>query len=123
VNRAEILNRTDAILVTGYAQSPKGTTLHEHFKVFGTVLVLEPISGEILDASFTFVSPLTHDFMVSVVRGYKLMNGLEPLLAEIERRTLMPSQGAIIQSLKACHDRWRETFHNRGVATAMLARK
>ena len=99
----------NTMIVSGFSQLPKGTTLYETYKVIGVVIVVDTDTTEIIDANFTFVTDLTNRFLSSIIRGYYMNQGVEPLLAEIKRRCKMPSQGAIIQAIKSCYTRYSES--------------
>lgn len=101
----------NTVMVSGFAQLPKGTTLYERYKIVGVVFVIDLDTSQIIDCDFTFVADLTNRFLVSIVRGYYLNQGLEPLLSEIRKRCQLPSQGAVIQAIRSCYDRYVESFH------------
>src|SRR5690625_2443696 len=89
------------ILITGLAQLPRGTTLYEHNKVIGVAMVIDIETNIIKDVEFTFVAKLTNTYLSELVRGYNLDKGMTPLTNKIKKYCLVPSQGAIIQALRA----------------------
>lgn len=98
------------VMISGFAQLPKGTTLYEKYKVVGVVFVIDLDTSQIVDVAFTFVADLTNRFLVSIVKGYYLNQGIDPLLAEIRKRCQLPSLGAVIQAVRSCYDRYVESF-------------
>lgn len=100
------------VIVTGFAQVPKGTTLYEHYKTIGTVWVVNMKTGRIEDCEFTFVAKLTNHFVSSLVKGYNMGDGIQPLLVRIKQHCYLPSQGAIIQAIRSVWDRYHETRHS-----------
>ncbi|OAT79328.1 DUF3870 domain-containing protein [Desulfotomaculum copahuensis] len=103
---------SNSVMVSGFAQLPKGTTLYEKYKVVGVVFVVDLNTSQIVDATFTFVADLTNKFLVSLVKGYYLNQGIDPLLAEVRKRCQLPSLGAVIQAIRSCYDRYVESFGN-----------
>lgn len=99
----------DNFLITGFAQLPRGTTLYEHTKIIGVVLVINKKDEVIEDAEFTFVADLTNFYLSSLVKGYDMKQGILPLFEKIKKHCLIPSQGAIIQALRSAWDRYQET--------------
>jgi|tagenome__1003787_1003787.scaffolds.fasta_scaffold16267967_1 hypothetical protein len=99
----------NTVLITGFAQLPKGTTLSERYKTITAVLVINVDTGIIEDAEFTFLADLTNYYLTSLVRGYDLKNGINPLIDILRSRLLIPSQGAVIQSIKSAWDRYKES--------------
>lgn len=99
----------DTVLITGFAQLPRGTTLYEQYKTIGVVLVVNTKTEIIEDVEFTFIADLTNYFLSSLVKGYDLGQGINPLIEMIKKRCLLPSVGAIIQSIKSAWDRYQES--------------
>ena len=97
------------VLVTGYAQLPRGTTLYEKHKTITVVLIINVEKEIIEDVEFTFLTDLSNYYVTSLVKGYDLKNGINPLIENIRNRVLTPSQGAIIQSIKSAWDRYKES--------------
>lgn len=103
-------SRKNCVLVAGFAQLPKGTTLYEIQKVIGCVLVIDKETKVIADASFTFVMGLTNDFISSMVKGKSIETGIQEVIDEIEERFVVPPQRAVIQALRAAYERYTDTF-------------
>lgn len=98
----------DNILITGFAQLPRGTTLYERNKIIGVVLVINTKTEVIEDAEFTFVADLTNFYLSSLVKDYNLKKGIVPLLDKVKKHCHIPSQGAIIQAIRSAWDRYQE---------------
>jgi hypothetical protein len=99
----------DYVLVTGFSQLPKGTPLSENQKVFACTLVLRRETGEIVDASFTFLMDLTEEFLKGLVIGRTLPDDWNDLQQAVKERFLVPTQGAILQALRSTMDRFLES--------------
>jgi hypothetical protein len=100
--------KKDTVLVTGFAQLPRGTTLYERFRTIGVVLVINTKMETIEDLEFTFVADLTKYYLTSLLKDYDLKQGIGPLLELIKNHVLIPSQGAIIQAIRSAWDRYEE---------------
>lgn len=99
----------DNVLITGFAQLPRGTTLYERNKIIGVVLVINYKTEVIEDAEFTFVADLTNFYLSSLVKGYQMKQGIIPLIDKVKKHCLIPSQGAIIQAIRSAWDRYQES--------------
>jgi hypothetical protein len=99
----------NTVLVSGFAQVPKGSPLYEKYKAITTILVINSETEIIEDAEFTFIADLTNYYLTSLVRGYDLKNGIHPLIDKIRKHALIPSQGAVIQAIKSSWDRYKES--------------
>ncbi|MFC0273291.1 DUF3870 domain-containing protein [Metabacillus herbersteinensis] len=99
----------DTVLVTGFAQVPKGTTLYETYKTIAVVLVINYKTEVIEDAEFTFLTDLTNYYLSDLVKGYNFSEGFNPLFDKVKKHCLLPSQGAIIQAIRSAFDRYQET--------------
>ncbi|MCM3568082.1 DUF3870 domain-containing protein [Neobacillus mesonae] len=97
------------VLISGFAQLPRGTTLYEKYKTITVVLVINTETEIIEDAEFTFIADLTNYYLSSLVKGYDLKNGIYPLIEKLRKSVLIPSQGAVIQSIKSAWDRYKES--------------
>lgn len=99
----------NTILTTGFAQLPKGTTQSEKYQSLAVVLIINVETEVIEDAEFTFIADLQNYYLTSLVRGYDLKQGINPLIDTLRSRVLTPSQGAVIQSIKSAWDRYKES--------------
>lgn len=102
------MHSKENILVTGFAQLPRGTTLYERNKIVGCVLVINYKTEVIEDVEFTFVADLTNFYLSSMIKDYEMKKGLLPLLNLVKKHCLLPSQGAIIQAIRSAWDRYQE---------------
>ncbi len=96
------------ILVTGYAKAPTGTSMYETYKHAGIVLEIDPQTDTIVDAQFTVITALTSRFLRDLLVGYRLEQGLEPIIQEIRCRYLAPSQEALIKALRVAVQRYQD---------------
>ncbi|WP_422367387.1 DUF3870 domain-containing protein [Pelagibius sp.] len=96
------------ILVSGYAQAPKGTGLSEMLTWIGVVLEVDCFTHEIVDADGTFITELARNFFKRRVVGYRLTDGLEGLQNAIELHYNTPSKNALQVALQAAFQRYAE---------------
>lgn len=92
--------RRDTILIGGYAQYPVGVTGHEVFKVLGIGLEIDPATGEIIDATASFVTEQPIGFLRNILIGKNIRrNGIEEAVEEVTRRYFAKGKKAIISAL------------------------
>lgn len=94
------------VLVTGFAQLPKGTPLTETQKMFACSIVIDQRDGTIVEASFTFLMKLTEDFLRALIIGKKFPDDWEEIQRQIHNQYLVPTQGAVIQALRVAFERY-----------------
>lgn len=97
------------MLVTGFAQVPKGTTLHEVYKTVAVVLIINTKTEQIVNAQLTFLTDVMNNYIRDLLIGYDLREGIKPLLDKVRRHCLVPTQGAIIQAIRSAWDRYQES--------------
>ncbi|UMZ74307.1 DUF3870 domain-containing protein [Natranaerofaba carboxydovora] len=100
----------NTVLVTGFAELPKGTALKDKYSKAGVVLVIEKSSSEIKDASFTVITDITNNYLKEIVVGYRFSDGVDKLIEEIYNRVKIPSVSAFCQALKSCYDKYYDSF-------------
>jgi hypothetical protein len=104
------MNIEETVLVTGFAQGPRGTTVYETYKTIGVVLVINRKTSIIEDAQFTLITDLMDSYISSLIKGYNIKDGMEPLLTKVKKHCLIPSQGAVVQAIRSAIDRYNESI-------------
>lgn len=95
------------VLVAGFAQLPKGTPVYEVQKSIGCILVVDTETDMVMKATFTFIQPLTNEFVSSLITGRSLREiGL--IILSIEERFIVPPQKAVIQALLSAKKSYAE---------------
>ena len=94
------------VLVAGFAQLPKGTPIFELQKTIGCILIIDPVSTVIKEATFTFIQELTNTFASSLIIGYSLVDDIDKITVEVEKKLLIPPQRAAIQSIISARNRY-----------------
>lgn len=106
------MKTADTVLVTGFAQVPRGTTVYETYKTIGVVFVINSKTEIIEDAEFTCLTDLMNYYLTDLVKGYDFKKGIQPLLDKVRKHCLVPSQGALIQAIRSAWDRYQESKGN-----------
>jgi len=96
------------VLTAGFAQIPKGTSLHEASTMVGYVLIIDADHDVICDASFPFVMDKTSEFLVSLLVGKSVADGMREMAQVVQERFLAPGQGAVLQAIRAAVERYHE---------------
>lgn len=100
-------------LFSGHAQLPKGIPKREQLQMTTALLEINVDTQIIIRASFMTVLPLTNDFLSSIVEGYDLNKGIEPLLAEIEERGHITSIRAFVKAIEIAYQKYEEFMRGR----------
>lgn len=98
----------NTVLVAGFAEFPKGTTLYEVYKLISCVMIINPDDETIQDISFSFVMDKTNEFISRQLRGISIKNGLDEAKEKIRATMLIPGQGALIYAMQQAYDRYCE---------------
>ncbi len=98
----------NTVLTAGFAQIPKGTTLYEVSTMVGCVLIIDADRDVICDASFSFVMDKTSEFLVSLLLGKSVKDGMQEITPAVQERFLAPGQGAVLQAIRAAVERYHE---------------
>lgn len=98
----------DTVLTAGFAQIPKGTPLYEISTMVGCVLIIDVNNDQICDASFTFVMDKTSEFLVQLLVGKTVADGMQEITQVVQERFLAPGQGAVLQAIRAAVERYLE---------------
>lgn len=101
------MGENNTILVTGFAQLPKGTPLYELHRHIACVLEIDLETAIITDASFNYILSTTNQFLSGLVIGYCLHDGIVELSKTIQTKFISGEQKALIQSINACFDRYQ----------------
>jgi len=100
----------DYVLVTGFAQTPKGTPLNETKKYISAILLIDKKTNNVIRSDFGVVSQLTNEALQAIIEGYCINEPFEDLVERYKERICIPSLGAIQQAIKSAIDRYKDTF-------------
>lgn len=96
------------VLVSGYAQAPRGTGMSETMTWIGVVLEIDCNTHKIVAADATFVTGLARDFFSRLMIGYQLTDGLDGLVKLVENKLHTPSKSSLQVALQAAFQRYVE---------------
>jgi hypothetical protein len=102
------MSENKTVMISGYAQAPRGTGMSETMTWIGVVLEVDLKSHTIIAADATFVTELARDFFRRTVTGYCLTDGLEGLVARIDNRIHTPSKNSLQTAIQAAFQRYVE---------------
>lgn len=102
------MQRMTTVLVTGYAQAPKGTVMHKTHEFAGVVLEVDIKTAKIVAADATLITDLGRDFFRRCVVGYDLNLGPEGLVQRILQHFVSPSRDALAVAARAAVQRFVE---------------
>lgn len=94
------------ILVAGFAQLPKGTSIFEVQKLIGCILIVNTETNIIEKATFTFIKDLTNEFVASLIMGHSLVDDVDKITENIEKRLLIQPQKATLQAIHSARTRY-----------------
>ena len=90
----------DLVLFSGYAKLPTNTTAQKIFDELALVILVDLETGVIHNAECTMVTGIAKEFVNSLLVGYCLDRGLEPLVALIEHKYHGHLKKALITAVK-----------------------
>ncbi|GAA0326385.1 hypothetical protein GCM10008967_16140 [Bacillus carboniphilus] len=97
------------ILVSGFAQTPKGIPANETYKYVGVILLIDKSNHEIVEVDFSIIfSNLTKRVLCELIEGHCVKAPFHDLSAQLKRKVSIPSIGAIIQALRSAFERYNE---------------
>lgn len=97
------------VLVSGFAQTPKGIPAHEAYKYIGVILLIDKRTHKIVKADFSVIfSELTKRFLCEWIEGFCVNEPIHKLSTSLKEVASIPSIGAIIQSIRAAIERYKE---------------
>lgn len=96
------------VLTAGFAQFPKGTSIYETQKVIACILIINEETQTIKEASFTFISKTTNNFLSQLLEGKEIADGVESIIEDIHKKVYIPGKKAVIQSIISAYKNYKE---------------
>ncbi len=90
----------DLALFSGYAKIPTNTTAQKIFDELALVALIDMETGVIHNAECTMVTGIAKDFVSTLLVGYCMGNGIEPLVARIEHKYHGHLKKALVTAVK-----------------------
>ena len=90
----------DLCLFSGYARLPSNTTAQKIYEELVLVMVIDMDTGVVHNAECTMVTGVAKDFVSSLIIGYDMKQGIEPLVKTFEHRYQGHLKKALSSSIK-----------------------
>lgn len=101
-------SETKTIICAGYARLPKSITADQAYGVLGVEIEVDPREGKVVDAVCTVVPSLGEKFILDLLVGYDLKEGIDPIVREIRRRYFNIAQKAVISAVDEAYRKYLE---------------
>ena len=95
------------LFFVGHARLPENITARHVYGVFGLELEVDPRTDVVVDASCRLIPSLGEKFILDLLMGHRLTEGIMGLIAEIEARYFGASQRAIVAALENAYERYQ----------------
>ncbi len=102
----------DLVLFSGYAKLPSNTTAQKIYDELALVALIDMETGVIHSAECTMVTGIAKDFVNSLLVGYCMNHGLEPLVARVEHKYQGHLKKALITAVKMIGNEYFEAARN-----------
>ncbi|MDF2500440.1 MAG: hypothetical protein K0Q77_1154 [Anaerosporomusa subterranea] len=96
----------NTVFVTGIAKPVKDDPVTSIYEVFFVSLIIDKSNDLIINAACNTASPMTEDFIRSLVIGRNILTEMEAMTQEIRCRFFGLLQKALIVALKDAHNRY-----------------
>lgn len=99
----------NSVYLSAFAKLPSDMPSAEMYKAVDIGLVINPLSGEIEDASITLLTDEARSFIKQIILGYNVdKDSIDPLISKIKSRYFGTSQKAICVALKLVYEKYLE---------------
>ncbi|MDA2917465.1 DUF3870 domain-containing protein [Nitrospinae bacterium AH_259_B05_G02_I21] len=102
------LRAKNTIICAGYARLPKSVTADHSYGVLGVELEVDPSDSKVVDAACTIVPSLGERFILDLLIGYDLEEGIDPIVSEIQKRYFNVAQKAVISAIDEAYRKYLE---------------
>lgn len=90
----------DLVLFSGYARMPSNTTAQRIYEELALVAVIDMETGVIHNVECTMVTGLAKEFVSNLMIGYDMKQGIDPLVARLERQYQGHLKKALVSAIK-----------------------
>ncbi len=98
----------DLVLFSGYAKLPSNTTAQKIYDELALVVIIDLETGVIHSAECTMVTGIAKDFVNSMLVGYNMERGIEPLVATVEHKYHGHLKRALVTAIKMVGSEYSE---------------
>lgn len=102
------MNNDTAVLISGYAKLPENTAAEAMYENVVIAVVFDNRTGIIVEAEATMATELSKKFVSSLLAGYNLNDGIEPLIAVFEEHYLGKVRRALESALRSVFSEYQE---------------
>ncbi|PIC63239.1 hypothetical protein CSV79_12925 [Sporosarcina sp. P13] len=104
-----VTKKNNLVLVSGFAQTPKGIPSNHSHKYLGVILLIDSTTNVIVEVDFSVIfSDLAKRILKSEIEGYCIDDSFAGFSDGVKRNISLPSLGAILQATRAAIDRYSE---------------
>ena len=100
----------DLCLFSGYGRLPSNTTAQKIYEELALVMVIDMQTGVVHNAECTMVTGLAKEFVSSLIIGYDMNQGIEPLVKQLEHRYQGHLKKALVSSVRMIGSQYAETL-------------
>jgi hypothetical protein len=90
----------DLVLFSGYAKLPSNTTAQKIYDELALVVIIDMETGVVHSAECTMVTGIAKDFVNSILVGYSMEKGIEPLVSTLEHKYHGHLKRALVTAVK-----------------------
>lgn len=102
----------DLVLFSGYARMPSNTTAQRIYEELALVAVIDMETGVIHNVECTMVTGLAKEFVSNLMIGYDMKQGIEPLVARMERQYQGHLKKALVSAIKMVGTQYADMCRN-----------
>ncbi len=102
----------DLALFSGYAKLPSNTTAQKIYDELALVALIDMETGVIHNAECTMVTGIAKDFVSSLLVGYCMSRGTEPLVALVEHKYHGHLKKALVTAVKMIANEYNEAVRS-----------
>ncbi|MDN4522984.1 DUF3870 domain-containing protein [Fictibacillus fluitans] len=88
------------VMLAGHAKLPQGMAASDIYQTLTVTLETDVTYWVIVDASCTLATEHAQQFLSRLLRGYSLLDGLEPILQVLENHYHGKAQSALVAAAK-----------------------
>lgn len=95
-----------SVFFTGYAKLPSNITAAKLYEVVAVGVEVDPQTGIIVASDCTLATQVARNFVIKLITGYNLNNGIEGLTESFERRYHGSARKALVTSVRILYEKW-----------------
>ncbi|MBE6066299.1 MAG: DUF3870 domain-containing protein [Clostridium lundense] len=96
----------NTIYITGISHSNSSDPITVQYSVFFLGVIINKDTSQIVDIACNAISPITVEFIKSIIIEHNIINDIQKIICEIQERFFGTSQKALIVALKDVHNKY-----------------